>query len=144
MAKDFIFQRRVNGIIETFYPKTSTDNVVKETANGSKTLADILDEKGGFIQYSEESVGETGDNDLLFEVLGDVIGGETINSIAGTIVSNTPPETTNYIWVDKSTEVATLKYYNNETETWEPISLDSSGGNSGSNTYIELDSDIEE
>lgn len=144
MAKKFDFRKRVNGTIETFYPKTSTDNVVKETANGDKSLDAILDEMGGFKQYSEEVVNETNDNDLLFEVLGDVVGSEEIKSIAGTIVSNTPPEITNYIWVDKSTDVATLKYYNTESETWKPITLGSSGGNTDSDTYIELDSDIEE
>ena len=52
MAQRFNFMKRVNGAVETFYPKTATDNIVRETENGEKKLDDILDEKGAFMEYN--------------------------------------------------------------------------------------------
>ena len=134
MAKRFDFRKRVNGTAETFYPKTSTDNVVRETPNGEKKLDDILDEKGAFMQYTEQVADESTGNDLLFEVLGDVIDSETIKSIKGTIIGELPPEDTRYLWIDKSGETAAMKYYNADTETWEPVTI--GGTSSGSGTII--------
>ena len=129
MAQRFNFMKRVNGTAETFYPKTATDNVVKETPNGEKKLDDILNEKGAFMQYTEQVADESTETDLLFEVLGDVIGSETIESIRGTIVSETAPDDTRYLWVDKSTDPAVLRYYNTEIESWKVINMGSTGGN---------------
>lgn len=146
MAQRFNFMKRVNGTAETFYPKTATDNVVKETPNGEKKLDDILDEKGAFMQYTEQVADESTGNDLLFEVLGDVVGSEVVQSIRGTIVGDTPPEDTKYLWVDKSSDVASIKFYDEDEKAWKPISL-GTGGGSGSiddSTSVELDSDIEE
>lgn len=128
MAKRFDFRKRVDGIVETFYPKTSTDNVVKETSNGEKKLDAILDEKGAFKEFTEQVADESTETDLLFEVLGDVIDSETIESIRGTIVSNTAPDDIRYIWVDKSTDLAVLRYYDSETESWKVINMGSAGG----------------
>ena len=128
MAKRFDFRKRVDGIVETFYPKTSTDNVVKETSSGEKKLDDILDEKGAFKEFTEQVADESTETDLLFEVLGDVIGSETIESIRGTIVSDTAPDDIRYLWVDKSTDPAVLRYYDSETESWRVINMGSAGG----------------
>ena len=131
MAQRFNFMKRVNGTAETFYPKTATDNVVKETPNGEKKLDDILDEKGAFMQYTEQVADESTGNDLLFEILGDVIDSETIKSIKGTIIGELPPEDTRYLWIDKSGETAVMKYYNADTETWEPVTIGGTSGGSG-------------
>lgn len=128
MAKRFDFRKRVDGIVETFYPKTSTDNVVKETSSGEKKLDDILDEKGAFKEFTEQVADESTETDLLFEVLGDVIDSETIESIRGTIVSDTAPDDIRYLWVDKSTDPAVLRYYDSETESWRVINMGSAGG----------------
>ena len=136
MAKRFNFMKRVNGIVETFYPKTSTDNVIRETSDGEKTLDNLLDEKGAFMQYTENTADNSTENDLLFEVLGDVIGEEMVKSIKGTIVGDTPPEDTGYLWIDKSGEVAVMKYYDDSTETWETVTL----GNS-SDVNLSVDED---
>ena len=142
MAKRFDFRKRVDGIVETFYPKTSTDNVVKETSSGEKKLDDILDEKGAFKEFTEQVADESTETDLLFEVLGDVIDSETIESIRGTIVSDTAPDDIRYLWVDKSTDPAVLRYYDSETESWRVINMGSAGGSGDSNTGVELVSDI--
>ena len=142
MAKRFDFRKRVDGIVETFYPKTSTDNVVRETSSGEKKLDDILDEKGAFMQYTEQVADESTGNDLLFEVLGDVIGSETIESIRGTIVSDTAPDDVRYLWIDNTTDPAVLKCYDTETESWKVVNMGSGGGSSDSNSGVELDSDI--
>lgn len=144
MAKRFNFMKRVDGIVETFYPKTSTDNVVKETSSGEKKLDDILDEKGGFIQFTKQN--ESTGNDLLFEVLGDVVDSETTKSLRGTVVGNTSPEDTRYLWVDKSTENVSLKFYDSSTETWRLIDVGVGEGTevTDSDMDIELDSDIED
>lgn len=131
MAKRFDFRKRVDGIVETFYPKTSIDNVVKETSSGEKKLDAILDEKGAFMQYTEQVANESTETDLLFEVLGDVIDSETIKSIKGTIIGELPPEDTRYLWIDKSGETAVMKYYNADTETWEPVTIGGTSGGSG-------------
>lgn len=96
--------------------------------------------------YNEQVANESTGNDLLFEVLGDVVGSEVVQSIRGTIVGDTPPEDTNYLWVDKSSDVASIKFYDEDEKAWNPISL-GTGGGSGSidnSTSVELDSDIEE
>ena len=142
MAKRFDFRKRVDGIVETFYPKTSTDNVVRETSSGEKKLDDILDEKGAFMQFTEQNANESTGNDLLFEVLGDVIGSETMESIRGTIVSGTAPDDVRYLWIDNTTDPAVLKCYDTETESWKVVNMGSGGGSSDSNSGVELDSDI--
>ena len=43
MAKRFNFMKRVGDDVETFYPKTATDNVVVETSDGEIPLDDVLD-----------------------------------------------------------------------------------------------------
>lgn len=136
MAQNFIFRKRVNGVVDTFYPKTATSNVVRETKDGEKKLDDILDEKGSFMQYSEKAAEESGKNDLLFEVLGDVIDSESIQSMKGTIVSDTPPEDTQYMWVDNSSETAILRVYDSESDSWKSVNFNSD--------QIELEGDIEE
>ena len=128
MAKNFIFQRRINGSLETFYPKTATDNVIRETKNGEKKLDTILDNKGAFIQYNGDTVNNSGKNDLMFEFLGDVANAETVKSTNGTIISDTAPDDTNYLWLDKSGKKAILKYYNPETENWKPVTIGNSSG----------------
>ena len=128
MAKNFIFQRRINGSLETFYPKTATDNVIRETENGEKKLDTILDNKGAFIQYNGDTVNNSGKNDLMFEFLGDVANAETVKSTNGTIISDTAPDDTNYLWLDKSGKKAILKYYNPETENWKPVTIGNSSG----------------
>lgn len=136
MARDFIFQRRVNGVIETFYPKTNTKNVVKTVDNSEISLDTILDGKGAFVQYNESVAEKSTDTDLMFEVLGNVIdsNGEIIRSIKGTIIGEIPPEDTGYLWIDKSGEVAVMKYYNDTTDTWEPVSI-------GKDTNVEFSVD---
>ena len=59
----------------------------------------------------------------MFDILGDVVDTETVESIKGTIVSETEPEDTRYLWVDKSGDTATMKYYNTDTETWKPVTI---------------------
>ena len=137
MAKRFDFRKRVDGIVETFYPKTSADNVVRETKDGEKKLDTILDEKGAFVQYTEQAANESVENDLLFEVIGDVINPDTIKNIKGTVVGETAPEDTQYVWVDKSGEIAVLKYYNAETNSWTAIDI-------GADSTVELGEEIED
>ena len=137
MAKRFNFMKRVNGVAETFYPKTSADNVVRETKDGEKKLDTILDEKGAFVQYTEQAANESVENDLLFEVIGDVIDPDTIKTIKGTVVGETAPEDTQYVWVDKSGEIAVLKYYNAETNSWTAIDI-------GADSAVELGEEIED
>lgn len=36
MAQRFNFMKRINGKAETFYPKTATDNIIRETSSGEK------------------------------------------------------------------------------------------------------------
>ena len=123
MAQRFNFMKRVNGAVETFYPKTATDNVIRETADGEKNLNDILDEKGAFMEYNEENAQESTGKDLMFDILGDVVDSEKIESVRGTIVSETEPDDTRYLWIDKSEDAATMKYYNSEEETWKPVTI---------------------
>lgn len=138
MAKRFNFMKRVNGSVDTYYPKTATDNIVRETKNGEKNLDDILDEKGGFIQYTEQVADESTGNDLLFEVLGDVVDvdSEAIKSIKGTVVGETPPEDTQYVWIDKSSDIAVMKVYDESLGDWKVVDI-------GADT-VELDADITE
>lgn len=136
MAQRFNFMKRVNGSIETFYPKTATDNVVKETPNGEKKLDTILDEKGAFMEYNEENANESTGTDLMFDVLGDVIDSEKIEHIKGTIVGDTEPEDTRYLWIDKSGETAAMKFYNTDTEAWEQVTI-------AENSDVELSVDDE-
>lgn len=128
MAKDFIFSKRVNGVVEKFYPKTSTHNVTKEVDDKEVTLDDLLDDKGKFAQYSETVAEKSTETDLMFEVLGDIIGSEKIETLKGTIVSPTEPADKKYMWLDNSGDTGVLKFYNEPTGKWTPISL----GNSGS------------
>lgn len=128
MAKNVIFQRRVDGALKTFYPKTATDNVVRKTDNGEKSLDTILDNKGAFIQYTEDIVDNSGKNDLLLEVLGDVVNGETIKDTKGTIISNQAPEDTGYLWIDKSGKRSVLKYYDADAGRWKPVTIGNSTG----------------
>ena len=137
MAQRFNFMKRVNGTAETFYPKTATDNVVKETPNGEKKLDDILDEKGAFMQYTEQVADESTGNDLLFEILGDVIDSEIMESIKGTIVSPVAPSDTKYLWIDTSTTPYVLKCYDINHNKWISVSI---GGGTG-NGYIMGDSE---
>lgn len=128
--------KRVNGSVDIYYPKTATDNIVRETKNGEKNLDDILDEKGGFIQYTEQVADESTGNDLLFEVLGDVVDSGVIKSIKGTVVGETPPEDTQYVWVDKSSDISLMKVYDESLGDWKVVDI-------GADT-VELDADIEE
>ena len=136
MAKRFNFMKRVNGSVDTYYPKTATDNIVRETKNGEKKLDDILDEKGAFIQYTEQVADESTGNDLLFEVLGDVVDSGAIKSIKGTVVGETPPEDTQYVWIDKSSDISVMKVYDESLGDWKVVDI-------GADT-VELDADIEE
>ena len=137
MAKNFIFQKMISGSLETLYPKTVVDNVVRETPNGEKKLSTILDEKGAFIEYNSENVEESTGNDLLFEILGDVIDSETMESIKGTIVSPVAPSDTKYLWIDTSTTPYVLKCYDINHNKWISVSI---GGGTG-NGYIMGDSE---
>ena len=134
MAQNFVFRKILDGVLETFYPKTVTDNVVRKINGEEKKLDAILDEKGGFIPYTEKSADESTGNDLMFEIIGDVQTGETMKSIHGTVIGQTPPEDTKYIWVDSSADIAVLRCYDPETDTWKPINIGSE--------QVELDSDI--
>lgn len=134
MAREFVFQRRINGVIDTFYPKTVTHNIVRNSGNEEIPLDTILDGKGAFMQYTESVAEKSTDNDLMFEVLGAAIDGETIYSLRGTIIGTEPPSDTRYMWLDKSGVVAVLRYYDDETETWEAIDI--TGGQSGVGTVI--------
>lgn len=137
MAKNFIFQKMISGSLETLYPKTVADNVVRETPNGEKTLSTILDEKGAFKEYNSENADESAGNDLLFEILGDVIDSETMESIKGTIVSPVAPSDTKYLWIDTSTTPYVLKCYDINHNKWISVSI---GGGIG-NGYIMGDSE---
>lgn len=128
MAKDFIFSKRVNGVVEKFYPKTSTHNVTKEVDNKEVSLDDLLDDKGKFAQYSETVAEKSTETDLMFEVLGDITGSEKIETLKGTIVSPTEPADKKYMWLDNSGDTGVLKFYNEPTGKWTPISLGSGGG----------------
>lgn len=134
MAQSFIFKRRINGVIETFYPNTTTDNVVRKFGETEKPLNTILDEKGGFRQYSEQVAEESAENDLMFEVLGDVYDSESIHSLRGTIIGNTPPSDTRYMWLDKSSDIAVLKFYDEDIDEWRPVDI--SGGRNGVGTIV--------
>ena len=121
MAKRFNFMKRVDGTVETFYPKTSTDNIIKETSNGEKKLDTILDEKGAFVEYNETNVKESTGNDLFFEVVGDIINSDKMETLKGIIATSEEPSDKKYLWVDTSNTPYTLKCYNESSNNWEII-----------------------
>ena len=125
MGKDFIFKRRINGVIETLYPKTSTTNVFKTYGNGSKkSLDNIIDDKGRASKYIEPSILEADTNDLILEMLGDVLSDEISSNISGIMVSDTAPTDTTYIWVDTSNEsLSIMKFFNQNKSKWEYVDI---------------------
>ena len=136
MAQNFIFQRKIDGVIKDFYPKTNTNLVTRETSSGEQTVDDILDKKGGFIPYSEESADKQTDTELMFDIVENASSSEEPTTTRGTVVGETPPDDTRYLWADSSGEDAELKYYNDTTSNWEPIKIEQND--------IELVSDIVE
>lgn len=136
MAKNFIFQRRMNDVIETFYPKTTTDNVVKVTSNGEEKLEDVLEKKGGFLEFTEQTAEDSTNTDIMFDVLDESHEGETIDKLKGTVIGDTPPDDTNYLWIDNSGEKATVNVYDSEIEDWKVVRI--------AEDPVELESDIEE
>ena len=70
--KTLFFQRKIDGVIKDFYPKTNTNLVIRETSSGEQTVDDILDKKGGFIPYSEESADKQTDTELMFDIVENV------------------------------------------------------------------------
>ena len=136
MAKDFIFRKRVNGVVESFYPKTSTHNVTKEVDDKEVTLDNLLDDKGKFAEYSESTAEKSTETDLMFEVLGDITGSEKIETLKGTIVSPTEPSDKMYMWLDNSGATGILKFFNKITGEWTRIDLGGSGSGGSATSGI--------
>lgn len=131
MAKRFNFMKRVGDDVETFYPKTATDNVVVETSDGEIPLDDVLDNKGACLVYTEERALESTDKEILFDITEGQMTGEVIDTLKGTVMGTTEPEDTNYLWLDTSGEKGVLKFYNSDAEEWKPIKISSSDAELG-------------
>ena len=129
MAREITLMKNINGEVEEFHPKTTTTNVIRNTIDGEKKLDDILDEKGAFVEYKDGDDIESPDADLLFEITDDLpdIAGCS-DKVHGTMVQETAPTDTSYLWIDTSNEYSSvLKYFNQTKNEWSPININ--GGN---------------